>query len=207
MSSRKVNKSDVDLRLANGIRVAALVVRTYHLLLSSGFELILDDCYYVPSLRKNIISIFYIVEQGFEVSIKKNKGCYLYLNNNFYCSGLNLNGIYVLQNETELYNINTKRLKKDNLKSSYLWHCRLGHINKTRMTKLHKQGSLGSFDYELFETCESCLLGKMTKSPFSGKGEHAKELLELIHSDLYGTMTTLARESFSYFIIFIDDYS
>ena len=34
------------------------------------------------------------------------------------------------------------------------------------MTKLHKSGSLGSFDYESFDTCESCLLGKMTKLPF-----------------------------------------
>ena len=75
------------------------------------------------------------------------------------------------------------------------------------MTKLHKQGSLGSFDYESFETCESCLQGKMTKSPFSGKGERAKELLELIHSDVCGLMTTHACEGFSYFITFIDDYS
>ena len=47
----------------------------------------------------------------------------------------------------------------------------------------------------------------MTKLPFIGKGERAKELLELIHSDVCGPMTTLAREGFFYFIIFIDDYS
>ena len=47
----------------------------------------------------------------------------------------------------------------------------------------------------------------MTKWPFSEKGERAKELLELIHSDVCGPMTTPAREGFSYFITFIDDYS
>ena len=36
-SSRKVNKGDVDLRLANGARMTALAIGTYHLLLSSGF--------------------------------------------------------------------------------------------------------------------------------------------------------------------------
>ena len=75
------------------------------------------------------------------------------------------------------------------------------------MSKLHKQGSLGSFDYESYDTCESCLLGKMTKSPFSGKGERASELLGLIHSDICGPMTTQARGGFLYFVTFIDDHS
>ena len=37
------------------------------------------------------------------------------------------------------------------------------------MVKLHNSGGLGSFDYESNDTCESCLLGKMTKLPFKGK--------------------------------------
>ena len=48
------------------------------------------------------------------------------------------------------------------------------------MSKLHKSGSLGSFDYESFDTCESCLLGKMTKLPFKGKGERAGGPLDLM---------------------------
>ena len=52
-----------------------------------------------------------------------------------------------------------KRPKGDNLKSSYSWHCRIGHANERRMTKLHKCGSW-SFDRESFDTCESCLLRK-----------------------------------------------
>ena len=39
------------------------------------------------------------------------------------------------------------------------------------MIELHKSSSLGSFDYESYDTCEYCLLGKMTKLPFKGKGE------------------------------------
>ena len=71
-----------------------------------------------------------------------------------------------------ILNINdSKRQKGDNLKSSYLWHCHLGHISERRMIELHKCRSLRSFDYESFDTWESCLLGKMTKLPFKGKGE------------------------------------
>ncbi|WVZ57947.1 hypothetical protein U9M48_008275 [Paspalum notatum var. saurae] len=81
-----------------------------------------------------------------------------------------VNGLYVLDLEDEpILNINVKRLKPSDLNPVYIWHCRLGHINKKRVEKLHKYGLLDSFDYESFETCESCLLGKMTKAPFTGQ--------------------------------------
>ena len=64
------------------------------------------------------------------------------------------------------------------------------------MSKLHKKGSLGSFDWESYETCESCLSGKMIKSPFTGKGERAGGLLELIHSDVCGPIIHLHAHPF-----------
>ena len=47
----------------------------------------------------------------------------------------------------------------------------------------------------------------MTNSPFSGIGERAAELLELIHIDVCDPMSTQARGGFSYFITFTDDFS
>ena len=55
-------------------------------------------------------------------------------------------------------------------------------------------------DFESFDTCESCLLGKMTKSLFTHKGERAKELLGLIHTDVCGPFSTSARGGYLYFI-------
>ena len=69
-----------------------------------------------------------------------------------------------------------------------LWHYRLGHIGVKRMKKLHKDGLLESLDYESFDTCESCLMGKMTKTPFSGTMESATGLMEIIHTDVCGPM-------------------
>ena len=57
------------------------------------------------------------------------------------------------------------------------------------MSKLHKTGDLGLFDYESYDTCEFCLKGKMLKIPFNKKGECATETLELIHSDVCGPMS------------------
>ena len=75
------------------------------------------------------------------------------------------------------------------------------------MAKLHKSGNLGSFDYESYDKCESCLLCKMTKLSFKGKGECASGPLDLIHIDVCGPMSTQARGDFIYFITFVDDFS
>ena len=42
------------------------------------------------------------------------------------------------------------------------------------MLKLHKSSDLANYKYNLYDTCESCLVGKMTKQPFTKKGERAK---------------------------------
>jgi hypothetical protein len=39
------------------------------------------------------------------------------------------------------------------------------------MKNLHSDGHLTSFDFESYETCEACLLDKMTKVPFTGLSE------------------------------------
>jgi len=83
----------------------------------------------------------------------------------------------------------------------------MGHISENRMKRLHDDGLLTSFDFESYETCESCLLGKMTKAPFKGFPERASDLLELVHTNVCGPMSTTARGRFQYFITFTDNFS
>ncbi|KAJ9562043.1 hypothetical protein OSB04_007203 [Centaurea solstitialis] len=85
------------------------------------------------------------------------------------------NGLYVLnlQENKEVYHISKR--SKEIEDQTYLWHCRLGHINKKRIEKLQKGGLLGSFDFKPFDNCESCLSGKMTKQPFNKDNERANE--------------------------------
>ena len=47
----------------------------------------------------------------------------------------------------------------------------------------------------------------MTRSPFVGQMARAKDLLEIIHSDVCGPFSEMARGGFVYFITFIDDLS
>ena len=50
-------------------------------------------------------------------------------------------------------------------------------------------------------------MGKMTKTPFTGHPEWAGELLEKIHSDVCGPMSTAARGGYFYFVTFTNDLS
>ena len=47
----------------------------------------------------------------------------------------------------------------------------------------------------------------MTMRPFKAKGYRAKEILDLVHTDLCGPISTSARGGYEYFVTFIDDYS
>ena len=121
-----------------------------------------------------------------------NNSCSIYMNKTFYGHTPNVNGLMNLdRSDTHIHNIDAKRWKVDNDHAIYLWHCRLGHIGVKRMKKLHADGLLESLYYESFYTCETCLMGKMTKTPFSGTMERATDLLEIIHTDVCGPMNRL----------------
>ena len=207
---RSLTKGEVDLRVGNGAKVAALAVGTYELALPSGLILSLNNCYYVPAMSRNIISVACLDLDGFDFIIKNNN-CSIFKRGLYYGNAYLANGLYILNieqtNQESIYNINTKRFKSNDLNETYFWHCRLGHINEKRITKLHQDGLLHSFDLESFETCESCLLGKMTKKPFTKQCERSNDLLALIHSDVCGPLSIPARGGYQYFITFTDDYS
>ena len=58
------------------------------------------------------------------------------------------------------------------------------------------------------EICEDCVVGKQHRDSFpTGKSWRAKHVLELIHSDLCGSINLTSNGGKCYFVTFIDDYS
>ena len=205
---RLLGKSEVDLRVGNGARVAAIEIGNYQITLPSGLSFDLVDCYFVPAMSRNIISVSRLDMDGFDFVIN-NGIIHIRRQGILYGTAMLQNGLYILDlnNQESVYNINTKRVKTNELNPTYFWHCRLGHANEKRISRLHKAGVLGSFDLESYDTCEPCLHGKMTKSPFNKKGERTSDLLSLIHTDVCGPLSTQARGGFNYFVTFTDDFS
>ena len=84
-----------------------------------------------------------------------------------------VNGLLNLDHtDTHIHDIDAKRCKVYNDSAKSQCHCHLVHIGVKRMKKLHADGLLESLD-----SCETCLMGKMTKTPFSGTMERATDLL------------------------------
>ena len=109
------------------------------------------------------------------------------MSNIFYGHAPLKNGLFLINldsSDTHIHSVEAKRCRVDNDSATYLWHCRLGHIGIKRMKKLHTDGLLEPQDYESLDACEPCLMGKMTKTPFSGTMDQATDLFEIIHTDV-----------------------
>ncbi|GKD43871.1 retrotransposon protein, putative, ty1-copia subclass [Tanacetum coccineum] len=100
---------------------------------------------------------------------------------------------YMLKMKAYLDQMDNKKTKR-NLDSTFLWHCRLGHINKKRIVKLKHDGLLESIDDESFDVCVSCISGKMERKPFTHVSERVDDLLGIIHSYVCGPFRTMSRE-------------
>jgi hypothetical protein len=132
----------------------------------------------------NIISGSSLLQDGYSFR-SENNGYSVYMNNIFYGHAPIVNGLFLLNLErTHIHSIEAKICKVYSDNPTYLWHCHLGHIGVKRIKKLHSDGLLESLDFESFDTCEACLIDKMTKTQFSRMMERATDLLELIHTDV-----------------------
>ena len=105
------------------------------------------------------------------------------------------------------YESNHKIKERSSVNQTQLWHLRLGHINLERIRRMVTGGLISPLDVTNLPDYEPCLEGKMTMRPFKAKGYRAKEVLELVHTDLCGPISTNARGGYEYIISFIDDYS
>ncbi|GJT33623.1 putative reverse transcriptase domain-containing protein [Tanacetum coccineum] len=97
---------------------------------------------------------------------------------------LNMHNLY--PNVCSIYNVSNKRAKHE-LDSSYLWHCLLGHINKKQMDKLQRDRILQPTHNESLKKCKSCISRKMARNPFPQQVERSKDLLGLIHTNVFST--------------------
>ncbi|KAJ9545146.1 hypothetical protein OSB04_024853 [Centaurea solstitialis] len=180
---KNLRKDRSNLRVGEGTPLIAEAVGSYSLSLPSGLVLELKNCYYVPKMIKNVMSFDLLVDQGFYYKYDY-KMLSVFKNNIFYFKATPINGLYTVNlhdDNKEIYHISKR--SKDIEDQTYLWHCRLGHINKKRVELLLKGGFLGTFDFKPFDNCESCLSGKMTKEPFNKDNERASDLLEIAHTD------------------------
>jgi hypothetical protein len=99
-----------------------------------------------------------------------------------------------------------KRKKIDDI-SSKLWHRHLGHISMGGGIKhLVKESILPPLEFSDFEECIICIKDKYVKQ-IKKNLKRSAGILEIIHTDIYGTFSIASVDGYDSFITFMDYYS
>nr|GEW27558.1 retrotransposon protein, putative, Ty1-copia subclass [Tanacetum cinerariifolium] len=210
--AKKLKRGTLYLYVGNGVRAKVEAIESFNLVLPNGLIIILDSYHYAPSITRGVVSVAHLFDKGFTQYFTDFR-LSVSMNNMSYFNAVTVNGIYEINMHdstlpiiNSMYSISNKRTKSK-LDYTYLWHCRLAHINKKRIEKLQHDRLLKSTDKEPFDQCVSCISGKMIRKSFSHKNEKVKDVLGLIHTDVCGPLRHVSKKGASYLITFTDDYS
>ena len=84
----------------------------------------------------------------------------------------------------------------------------MAHLHHSTLRMLRDMTTgFPDFTTEQSGVCRGCALGKYTKTVFSSSDNRSEGVLELIHLDLCGPMSSASLTGFEYYITFIDDFS
>jgi len=176
------------------------------------YEIKLSNVYYVPSCRRNLMSVAQIekktkivkFENGVAKLIDPHSG-------KIFIKALRNNDLYIVQADVvDLNDGRSIKLHALTLENSNLWHGRFCHISNRSIEELAKKGYVRGLENSKIhsEKCSGCCIGKSTKAPCKQiSGKQSTEILELVHSDVCGPMPVESIGGAKYFMTLIDDYS
>ncbi|CAA0823452.1 Uncharacterized mitochondrial protein AtMg00300 [Striga hermonthica] len=140
----------------------------------------LGDVRHIPGLKRNLISVGQLDNDGFHTMFgdgkwKVSRGAMTL------ARGLKSGTLYTASGSSS--NI----LLAGAVSQSHLWHSRLGHMSEKGIKVLKSRGLLPELESVDVGLCEQCVLGKQKRVSFITTGRAPKtEKLELVHTDLWG---------------------
>ncbi|CAL9011160.1 unnamed protein product [Prunus brigantina] len=212
-TKRLPSKAEMKVFVGNGERVKVEYIGLARIELESGFVLELVDVVYIPSMKRNLISVSKLVKSNLQFEFDKS-GFSIFRNKVMIGNGFLDDGMFRLnckKPKPSISNLNinlisTKR-KADKEESYKLWHKRLGHVSAERMNLLNKENLLPPLNHhDKDNVCIECVKGKLTNLR-KKCATRSEKLLEIIHTDICGPFPTQTHDGFKYFITFIDDFS
>lgn len=167
----------------------------------------MNDVYFIPELKSNIISLGQATESGCDIRLK---GEHLTMRDQHGKLLVRAN-----RSKNRLYKVrmgirDSAHLHLSKISESNRWHARLGHVNTATM-KLMMQKELVSGVTNVNvtnEVCPSCLLGKQARKMFPQATTYrATRPMELLHGDLCGPITPSTMGGNRYIFVVIDDHT
>lgn len=213
MSGNRIFFVDLDETITGKVRFgddSCIDIRgkgSIRFLFEDGVKKTLENVYFIPDLKSNIVSLGQATEAGCEVRMKDDI-LTLYDRN-----GLLM--IRTTRSKNRLYKVimeveTIKCLQLTSGNESTKWHARLGHIGLETMRMMISKELVTGLPHIKIEkeTCVSCLRGKQTRQSFpQATSYRANQVLDLIHGDLCGPITLSTPAHKRYVFVIIDDYS
>ncbi|KAK9132427.1 hypothetical protein Scep_011955 [Stephania cephalantha] len=160
----------------------------------------------VPSIKKNLLSVSQLTRDNNVLIEFHPHVCFVkdLQTNEILLHGTVQNGLYRISGPPAQLPSSHAALFVSNKSVSSLWHFRLGHpAQKTLQQVMHQKLHLPFSS--VIDLCQSCPLGKSHALPFHSSSRMSNNVLDLIHTDLWGPAPITSPSGFNYYIHFIDD--
>ena len=167
----------------------------------------LNNVLFVPDLSANLFSVSKATTHGFKTQFCK-KECKISKNGEVLISANLIGNIYRVALKPPIQsNENTPIAALASSVDINVWHQRLAHLNFDSIRKLSNGAALGlMLKNSSISPCETCALGKMCRKPYKANPKRAKDLLEIVHTDLC-YVSPRSNTKAQYFLTFLDDHS
>ncbi len=161
-------------------------------------KLVLKNVCYIPEIAKNVISVRalgpdYETVMTDELAVVKLKTK----------TGMG-KIMLVAPNKSKLYQTEVERcmIMADDNDERMLYHKRLGHVGIKKLKE-----TLGIPVHDSEQRCESCLICKHKRRPFTNSDSVSDNVLDLVHIDITGPINLESVDGKRFVLVVIDDYS
>lgn len=169
-SSLQVERGDNSKHEVKGVGEAAFC-------LDSGKPVRMKDVLLVPGIKKNLLSISALEDQGFNVAFVKRKVLPWHEKSNIDKAtviGIREGGLYKLKGKLE------RSLVHNEVSTSELWHKRLAHLHYRALPILSKMVTrLPELLDQNEGVCKGCALGKNSRKKFPNSNSRAEGILDI----------------------------
>jgi Reverse transcriptase (RNA-dependent DNA polymerase)/GAG-pre-integrase domain/gag-polypeptide of LTR copia-type len=176
----------------------------------------LKNSLFIPNATVRLISISSLTNDSNALVHFDDKKCWITNRS----TGITMAEGSLLPNKN-LYALNTFQYPIDSAysithtPSLNTWHRRLGHANFQTINDMARKGMIKGMPSSTSNAppkCDSCILGKQTKTPVpkkreEGIGHRASRKLEKVWVDLIGPMAVTSRTGNKYMMDIVDDYT
>ena len=173
-------------------------------------EKFLADVLYVPDLKFNLFSMGAALNKGMRLDSSSTRCVFLQDCEIAAIGEKSVNdSIFVMkfkmQSDSDVFVAKSESVDNKSSKELQMWHERMAHQNFAQVKSVLKNNNIKFQDTSPF--CDSCVFGKMHKSPFPISETITTNVGEIVHADVCGPMEVTSISKSKYFLLFKDDFS